>query len=112
MKRIEAIIRPTRIGKVCTALEATGHYKPMISQIGDHGGQEGIRYLSRGKTYKVDLMTKTRIEMIVKDGEADRIIKAIRAAAFTGDAGDGVIFVHSMDGAVQISTGERGEIAL
>ncbi len=112
MKRIEAIIRPTKVGKVCTALEEVGNYRPMISQIEERGGIEVIRYLSRGKTYKADLMTKTRVEIVVKDKEEDKIVKAIRTAAFTGDIGDGMIFVHAMHGAIQISTGESGEAAV
>lgn len=111
MKRIEAIIRPTKIGKVCTALEELGGHRPMISQIEDHGGQEGIRYLSRGKTYRADLMIKSKLEVIVKDTEAGMIVKAIRDAAFTGDIGDGAIFVHSMDNSVVIETGRSGDAA-
>ncbi len=109
MKRIEALIRPSRIGKVCTALEEVSGRRPVISHIEEHGGRDGIRYLSHGRTYKVDLMTKTRVEMTVKDTEAEEIVKAIRSAAFTGDTGDGMIFVHAMDGAVQISAGDGGE---
>jgi nitrogen regulatory protein P-II 1 len=111
MKRIEAIIRPTKVGKVCTALEEVGNYRPMISQIEGRGGQEGIKYQLRGKTYRADLLTRTRVEVMVEDKEADRIVRAIRDAAFTGEIGDGEIYIYGMTDAVQIRTGVSGEAA-
>jgi nitrogen regulatory protein PII len=112
MKRIEAIIRPTRVGKVCTALEKAGHSRILFSQIENHDTQTVIKYQLRGKTYKADLMTKARLELIVKDIEAGKIVKAIRDAAFTGDVGDGKIFVHAMEDAIRIGTGGRGDAAI
>ena len=109
MKRIEAIIRPTKLGKVCAALGEVERHRLMISQIEGRGGQEGIRYQLRGKTYKADLLTRTRVEVIVKDNEADRTVSAIRDAAFTGEIGDGEIYVYGMTDAVLIRTGESGE---
>lgn len=111
MKRIEAIIRPTKVGKVCAALETAGHPGPRISQIEDKS-QKGTGYLLRGATYKVDLVTKSRLEVFAKDAEADKIIKVIRHAAFTGENGDGEIFVYAMEDAIRIRTGESGEAAI
>jgi nitrogen regulatory protein PII len=111
MKRIEAIIRPTRVGRVCAALAGVGHPGPRISWVEDKS-QTGTGYLLRGATYKVDLVTKSRVEVIAKDEEADRIIKAIRGAAFTGQNGDGEIFVYAIEDAVPIQTGECGEAAI
>jgi nitrogen regulatory protein PII len=111
MKRIEAIIRPTRVGKVCLALEEAGHPGLRISQI-EGRRREGTAYLLRGKTYSADLMTETRVELIVKDRETDMVVEAIRDAAFTGGIEDGRIFVHPMEEAIRIKTGETGETAL
>ncbi len=111
MKRIEAIIRPAKAGRVCAALERIGHPGPRISQIEDKS-QMGTGYLLRGATYKVGLVTKSKLEVIVKDAEADRVVKAIRDAAFTGESGDGEIFVYVMEEAIRIKTGESEEAAI
>ena len=66
----------------------------------------------RGKTYKVEMLTKARVEVIVKDGECEGIIKAITAVACTGKMGDGKIFIHPVDDAVRIRTAERGDAAI
>ena len=112
MKRIEAIIRPDRVSTVFNALKKLGHPGVMISEIEGHGSQEGINIQVRGNTYKVDLITKARVEVIVKESEMELIIKAICDAAFTGKIGDGKIFIHPVDDALRVRTGERGEIAV
>jgi nitrogen regulatory protein P-II 1 len=105
MKRIEAIIRPTRVGKVCAALEKVGQFAPRISQL-ENRSRKDTGYLLRGITYKADLAIRARVEVIINDGEIERIVKAVREAACTGDPGDGEIFVHSVENAIRISTGE------
>ncbi|HVN72082.1 MAG TPA: P-II family nitrogen regulator [Desulfomonilia bacterium] len=112
MKRIEAIIRPDRVSGVFNALKKIGHPGVMISEIEGHGNQEGLNIQVRGNTYKVDLITKARVEVIVKESETEMIIKAICDAAFTGEIGDGKIFVHPVDDAMRVRTGERGECAI
>ncbi len=84
----------------------------MISEIEGHGNQEGVNIHVRGNTYKVDLITKARVEVIVKESEMELIIKAICDAAITGKIGDGKIFIHPVDDALRVRTGERGEIAV
>ncbi len=111
MKRIEAIVRPTKVGKVCTALESAGHPGLKFSLIESHGKQEIEKYQLRGRTYKADLVTKARVEVVVKDTDVESIVKAIREAAFTGEIGDGEIYVHSMDDIISIRTGVSGEAA-
>ena len=112
MKKIDAIIRPTKVGDVCDALEKVGHPGVIITEIEGHGKQKGIETRIRGKTYKVELMTKARIEVVVKDEDVENIIKAIREAAFTGQVGDGKIFIYPVADAVRIRTAERGDIAV
>ncbi len=111
MKRIEAIIRPAKVADVCAALDKVGHPGVTISEIKGHGRQKGTVTKYRGVLYKVSLVTKTRVEVVVND-DADKIVKAVRAAALTGEVGDGKIFVHDMADAIRIRTNETGMAAL
>ncbi len=100
------------VGDVCDALDKVGHPGVTISDVEGHGIQKGVDKQVRGRTYKVELLTKKRVEVIAKDNEADKIIRAIRDAVFTGEIGDGKIFVSSMADAIRIRTGETGEAAI
>ena len=80
MKKIEAIIRPSKVGDVCDILEKIGHPGIMLSELEGHGKQKGIKQEVRGKTYKVDLLTKARLEVIVKDSDLAKTVKAIFAS--------------------------------
>jgi len=112
MKRVEAIVRPGKVNDIYRALEQVGHPGLMISEIEGHGIEKGVEQQVRGKTYKVDLVTKARIELVVPDDEADTIVMAIQKAAVTGQIGDGKIFVHPVEDAVRVRTAERGEAAI
>ena len=112
MRRIEAIIRTGKVSDVSAALNKVGYSGLMISEIEGHGKQKGLEEEVRGKTYKVDLLTKARVEIIVKDDDVENIVKAVRDAAQTGKIGDGKIFVSSIEEAVRIRNGDRGETAL
>ena len=112
MKRIEAIVRPSKVRDVCIALEKVGHPGIMITEFEGHGKQLGEEQRWRGKTYKVELLTKSRVELIVRDCDCDGIIEAITAVACTGKIGDGKIFIHPVDDAVRIRTAERGDAAI
>lgn len=112
MKRIEAIIRPTKVPQVCASLENVGYPGVTISDVEGHGRQKGTERKTRGVTYRVPFVEKKRVVLIVKDKEVDSIMKAIREAVYTGEIGDGMIFVSSMDTAMRIRTGETGETAV
>lgn len=112
MKRIEAIIRPNKASEVCAALDKVGHPGVTLSHVEGHGNQKGWVNQVRGIAYNVSMLSKTRVEVVVKDEDADKIIKAIRDAALTGEAGDGKIFVHDMANAIRIRTNERGIAAI
>lgn len=112
MKKIEAIIRPTKVGDVCEALNKAGHPGIMITEIEGHGRQKGIEQEFRGKTYKTELLTKAKIELVVSDADIDKTVKVIREAAFTGKVGDGKIFIYPIENAIRIRTAEQGEIAV
>ena len=112
MKKIEAIVRPAKVGDVCAALNQAGHPGIMITEIEGHGKQKGIEQQVRGKTYKVELVTKARIEVVTKDDDISNIVKIIREAAFTGKVGDGKIFIYPVENAVRIRTCEEGDAAV
>ncbi len=112
MKKIEVIIRPEKLESVQRALEKVGYSGLMISEIEGHGKQKGIVQQWRGEKYKVELLPKIKIEIIVKDDEVERIIKTIVDSAKTGEIGDGKIFISPIENAVRIRTGEKGEQAI
>jgi nitrogen regulatory protein P-II 1 len=112
MKKIEAIIRPTKVGAVCEALEKIGHPGIMLTELEGHGKQKGVEQQFRGKTYKVDFMTKARLEVVVNDPDVDKTVEAIRLAALTEEVGDGKIFIYPVENAVRIRTGESGAKAI
>ena len=112
MKKIEAIIRPEKLDEVKRALEASGYPGITITQIEGHGKQKGVTQQWRGEVYKVDLLPKTKIEIVASDRDQEKIISAIQKVAGSGSVGDGKIFVSNVHEAIRIRTGERGEKAL
>jgi len=112
MKKIEAVVRPTKVNEVYAALEKVGHPGMMVSEIEGHGKTGGIEQQVRGKTYRVEFITKARIELIVEDAEVNDIVSAIQKAAFTGQIGDGKVFVYPVDDAVRVRTAEKGVSAI
>lgn len=112
MKKIEAIVRPEKLGKVKEALESLGYPGMSIIRIEGHGQQKGIIEQFRGREYKVEFLPKIKIEIVTQDGDVEAIIKATIEAARTGEKGDGKIFVSEIIDAVRIRTGERGKDAI
>ncbi len=112
MKKIEAIIRPGRLGAVRAAIAEVGYGGITISQVQGHGRQKGLQEQYRGITYTVDLLPKVKVEVVAPDASVQKIVDAIIGAARTGAIGDGKIFISAIENAVRIRTGEAGEIAL
>lgn len=112
MKKIEAIVRPEKIGAVRQALSKVGYAGLMITEIEGHGKQKGVTQQWRGEKYKVELLPKLKVEIVAKDADAPKIIEAIVESARTGEIGDGKIFITPIDNAVKIRTGEKGDAAL
>ena len=112
MKRIEAILRPNKLEDVRAALEKVGYPGMMVTEIEGHGKQSGMEKVVHGKTYKVDMLLKARIVIVVLDPDAAKIVDAIQKAAYTGKVGDGKIFVSTIDEVIRIRTNERDEKAL
>lgn len=112
MKKIEAIIRPEKLDEVRRALQAAGASGLMITEIEGHGKQKGVIQQWRGEKYKVELLPKMKVEVVVKDSDLKKIIKVIIDSAKTGEIGDGKLFIYEIENAVRIRTSEEGEAAL
>jgi nitrogen regulatory protein P-II 1 len=112
MKKIEAIIKPYRLDDVKAALTEIGVLGMTVSEVRGFGRQKGHTELYRGAEYIVDFLPKVKVEVIVADSMVETAMEAIQKAAWSGSIGDGKIFVHAVETALRIRTGERGEAAL
>jgi nitrogen regulatory protein P-II 1 len=112
MKKIEAIVQPSRFDAVKNALQEVGVDGMTVSEVRGHGRQKGHTEVYRGSEYTVDLLPKIKVEMVVSDALKDSAVQAILRAAKTGKIGDGKIFVTNVDEAVRIRNEDRGETAL
>lgn len=112
MKKIEAIIRPEKLDVVRNALSKIGCPGITVTEVEGHGKQKGLEQQWRGKKYRVELLQKVKIEIVVKEPDVEGVIKAISEAAKTGKIGDGKIFISTVDDAIRIRTSEKGEIAV
>ncbi|GHU05147.1 nitrogen regulatory protein P-II [Alphaproteobacteria bacterium] len=112
MKKIEAIIKPFKLDEVKDALNEIGLQGITVTEAKGFGRQKGHTELYRGAEYVVDFLPKVKIELVIEDALAERAIDAIARAAHTGRIGDGKIFVTSVEEAIRIRTGERGNDAI
>jgi nitrogen regulatory protein P-II 1 len=109
MKKLEAIIRPERLQQVQDALDELGVSGLTVSEVMGCGRQKGYTEQYRGSRVNISLLPKIKVESVVSDDIVDRAVDAIVGAAYTGELGDGRLFVYDMVDAVRIRTGERGE---
>jgi len=112
MKKVEAIIQPSRFDSVKEALLEIGIEGMTVVEVRGHGRQKGHTEVYRGREYTLDLLPKIKIEMILQDQRVDSAVQAILTTAKTGKIGDGKIFISSVDDAIRIRNGERGDSAL
>jgi nitrogen regulatory protein P-II 1 len=112
MKKIEAYIKPFKLDEVKEALMEVGIGGMSVTEVKGFGRQRGHKELYRGSEYKVDFLPKIRVEVVVKDEDVERVVKAIIASARTGQIGDGKIFISSVEDAIRVRTGESGEEVL
>jgi len=112
MKRIEAIIQPHKLEDAKEALKNIGVDGMTITEVRGHGRQKGHTEVYRGMEYKVDLLPKVKLELVVTDKRADEVIRTLVTAARTGKIGDGKIFVYEVADAIRIRNDDRGESAL
>lgn len=112
MLELEIIVKPEKLDTLKSVLDAQKVTGVMITSFMGYGNQKGYTQIYRGNEYNVNLLPKVKVETVVADKDADRIIKAVVKEIQTGNYGDGKIFVYSIDNAVRIRTGEEGEEAL
>lgn len=112
MKKIEAIIRPSKLDDVSSALSEYGIRGMTVTHVMGCGKQKGHTEVFRGTTYNIRLLPKIKIEIVCADDKIDEIIKIISDKAITGAVGDGKIFISTIENAYQIRTGEQGNDAL
>jgi len=112
VKKIEAVIKPFKLDEVKEALHDVGVSGITVIEAKGFGRQKGHTELYRGAEYVVDFLPKVKLEVVVDDGLAERVVEAIAMAARTGRIGDGKIFVTAIEEAMRIRTGERGADAI
>jgi len=112
MKMIQAIIRPNKIEDVKKALDDAGYTSLTSIEVKGRGRQKGITQTWRGEEYKVDMIPKVKLEVVVPTDKADEVVELIRKSAYTGSIGDGKIFVLPVEKTVRIRTGETDGKAL
>jgi nitrogen regulatory protein P-II 1 len=112
MKLITAIVKPHRLDEVKTALQELGVHGLTVTEASGYGRQRGHTEVYRGAEYRVDLVPKVRIEVVVEDADTDAVIEGIVKASQTGKIGDGKVWVVPVETVVRVRTGERGPDAL
>lgn len=112
MKKIEAIIQPHKLDEVKDALIKAGVDGMTVSEVRGHGRQKGHTETYRGQEYKVDLLPKVKLEMVVSENRAAEVANVLATAARSGKVGDGKIFVTNVADAIRIRNDDRGEAAL
>ena len=112
MKKVEAIIKPFKLDEVKEALSEVGIQGMTVTEVKGFGRTGGKKEVYRGSAYVVDFVPKVKLEIVVPDPLVPRVVHDLERAVRTGRIGDGKIFVSSVDEAVSVRTGERGESAL
>ena len=112
MKQITAVIKPFKLDDVKAALEVLGVQGLTVSEVQGFGRQRGHTEVYRGAEYTVDFVPKVRIDVVVSDGDVDKLVQAIVEAARTGKIGDGKVWVTAVESLVRVRTGERDADAI
>lgn len=112
MKKIEAIVRPEKLSDIKDALQEVGYPGMTVTDVKGQGKQKGLTQQWRGREYKVDLLAKTKVEVVVIDEDVAITLNAITKAARIGETGDGKIFVLPVENALRVRTGDRGDDAI
>jgi nitrogen regulatory protein P-II 1 len=111
-KKIEAIIREERLNDVKEALYRIGIVGMNVFEVRGHGRQGGISLAGRTGTFRVDLLPRVQLNIVLSDHNVEKTVETICAAAKTGEVGDGVIFIYPVEEVIRIRSGERDRAAL
>lgn len=113
MKKVEAIIRIEKFEDVKKALDALGCCPGIsVARIEGQGKQKGATHQFRGREYRVELLPKMKLTLVIKDADVEPVVRAIIDSAKTGEVGDGKIFISPVEQVYRIRTGESGETAI
>ena len=112
MKKVEAIIREEKLDAVKRALEENSYFGMTVSEVSGRGKQKGIPLQWRAGEYRVDLLPKLKIELVVLDEDVSGVLDAITRSARTGETGDGKIFILPVENVVRVRTGDTDENAI
>ena len=112
MKKITAVVKPFRVDEVKEALKGAGVAGMTVTEVQGFGRQAGHTEVYRGAEYTVDFVPKVRFEVIVEDGDVERLVDAIVTSAKTGKIGDGKIWISDVEEVIRIRTGEKGTDAI
>jgi nitrogen regulatory protein P-II 1 len=112
MTKVEVVIRPERLEELQHALEEIGLTGLTVTEVRGAGRQAGYVERYRGLEYRVRLLPKIKVELVVEDGRVDAVVKTICDACRTGEVGDGKIFLSRLENAIRIRTGEQGNDAI
>ena len=108
MKKLEAVIQPFKLEEVKEALKGIGVDGMTVTEVRGHGRQKGHTEVYRGQEYKVDLLAKIKIEVVIPAERLEEVLDTLAKAARTGKIGDGKIFVYDVVDAIRIRNGDRG----
>jgi nitrogen regulatory protein P-II 1 len=112
MKKLEAVIQPFKLEEVKEALKGIGVDGMTVIEVRGHGRQKGHTEVYRGQEYKVDLLAKIKLEIVIPAARLEEVVETLMKAARTGKIGDGKIFVYDVADAIRIRNGDRGESAI
>jgi nitrogen regulatory protein P-II 1 len=112
MKLVEAIVKPFKLDEVKDALTKAGIQGMTVEEVKGFGRQKGHTELYRGAEYSVDFLPKVKIQILVPDDKAAKVVEVITESAKTGKIGDGKIFVSNVEEVIRIRTGEKGPDAI
>jgi len=112
MKKIEAIIKPFKLDEVKEILAELGVKGLTVTEVKGFGRQRGHKEVYRGAEYQVDFVSKIKIEVVVPSSLVAEVVEGIRQKAYTGEIGDGKVFVLPVEEVLRVRTGETGEEAI
>jgi nitrogen regulatory protein P-II 1 len=112
MKKIEAVIRSEKLNEVRNALVKEGFLGITVYEVRGRGRQKNLELQFRGREFTIDLLVKTKMELMVNDSDVEKVVQIIRENASTGNIGDGKITIIPIDDIIRIRTGEKGEEAI
>ncbi len=112
MMKIEAIVRPESLDAIIERLDELGPSGITKTEVEGHGRQKGIVEQFRGKEYRLTFIPHVKIALVVKEKDVEKVIDAIAESAYTGQIGDGKIFISEVKDAIRVRTRERGDVTL